>query len=205
MSDEPGKLINAAFPRTRPDGPYDDPQILERLKQKDRATQEQLYRAEKSRITAIAISILRSPDHAESLVSDLFMDFFFTYVDRIREARAIPAYLRIMCQRRARRQRARMYRQVELEPDKVNYDPTDDTDEQVERRLYAQWLESCVGQLNPQTREVLKLHFGHEMSYSEVGEHQGKSKQAVGKAVLKSLDLLRDCLERKRAAAGGRR
>jgi len=205
MSDEPGKLITAAFPRTRQRGAYDDPGFLERLQTRDRKAQEQLYLTEKGRCMAIAVSILRSTDHAESLVSDLFTDFFFTYVDRVREGRAIPAYLRIMCQRRARGQRTRMQRQVELEPDRVNYDPTDDTEEQLERKLYSRWLERCVGQLNPQAREVLKLHFGHEMSYSEIGDQQGKSKQAVGKGVLKSLALLRECLERKRTARGEER
>jgi len=202
MSDESGKLISAALTRERAQGSYDDPEVLERLKRHDRVTQEQLYRDEKGRLMAIAVSILRNPDEAESLVSDLFTDFFFHYVERIRESRAIRAYLRIMCQRRARRQRARMYRHTELEPEQVNYDPTDDTEALVERGLYSEWLQSCVGQLNPRAREVLKLHFALDMSYSEIGAQQGKSKQAVGKTVLKSLDLLRSCLERHRAAGG---
>jgi RNA polymerase sigma factor (sigma-70 family) len=181
---------------------YNDPEILRLLGERDSSAQETIWRQEKGRLTAIATSILRSSSEAEVLVADVFCDFLFHYADRIQDGKSIPAYLRIMTVRRARRRKDRAARHVEVEPDTIGRDTGITFDESAESSIWSQWLEICLDGLTGRARKILKLHYGHDLSYSAIAGQLGKSKQAVGKTVLKSLEALRRCLEKHRAAAG---
>ncbi len=174
---------------------YDDPRLLERLRAGDRLAQELVWRAERKRLEGLAASVLRgAAADVEELVADLFCDFFARYVHELRTSQAIPAYLRVMAVRRARRRRERLARQVEVEPETLTAAAVDPLhalhDEALRRRL-----EGCLEQLTLRARRILRLHFGHDQSYAVISDGLGVTRQAVGKTVGKSLGALRRCLE----------
>lgn len=183
---------------------YNNPDLLSLLRDRDRDVQEQIWREERRRLKAVAQSILHSSDEAEALVSDLFCDFFFHYVDEVRKSRAIPAYLRIMAVRRARRLLGRARRQVpveSVESEVAGEDTSRDACDRIDRTIWYRWLEECLAGLSDRARTVIKMYYGHEMSYATIAGNLGGSKQAVGKMTLKSLEALRRCIEERRAAA----
>ncbi|MGC4116290.1 MAG: sigma-70 family RNA polymerase sigma factor [Myxococcales bacterium] len=166
---------------------------LDRLRAQDPDAQAQLFEEHRRGLLRLAASLLPGGD-AEALVADLFIDFFQVYVRELRSLEAIPAYLRIMVVRRARRQKIRSARLAPL-PEKEAADPRPTTaEESLQQQTYLRWLEECVGGLTVRARSVLRLQFGHELSLSDVGAQLGVSKQAVGKMSLKGLQALRECL-----------
>jgi RNA polymerase sigma factor (sigma-70 family) len=180
---------------------YSDPEVLRRLQDRDAVTQEEVWRSQRSRLRAIALSILHSSEEADALVSDLFTDFFYRHVNTVRSSRAIPAYLRIMAVRRARRRVGRDRRQVPMETEFPGEDPLPRNADRIDRNIWSRWLAECLSGLGEKARRVLRMHYGHEMSYAGIAGELGGSKQAVGKMVQKSLAALRRCLEKHRAAA----
>jgi RNA polymerase sigma factor (sigma-70 family) len=120
---------------------YGDPGVLRRLKDRDSKTQEQVWRLERSRLRAIARSVLKSGE-----------DLLPGEVDRI------------------------------------------------DRSIWARWLTECLAGLGEKARRVLRMHYGHEMSYAFIAGELGGSRQAVGKMAKKSLQALRRCLQKHRAA-----
>ena len=175
---------------------YSKNQTLVLLKSRDRVTQEAVWRAEKPIIEAIALSILGSRADAEQLVADLFTDFFFKYVDNLRSCHSIPLYLKTMARRRSIRKREGLTQFVPLnQKESVEYSETE-PERAIDDQKLLRWLMRCYGGLRPRSRKILKLHFGHEQSYSSIAATLGNSKQAVGKTVKKSLSLLRECVER---------
>jgi RNA polymerase sigma factor (sigma-70 family) len=187
----------------KPKDLYADAEVLRRLQDRDSRIQEAVWRSERSRLKAIALSILKSGEEADALVSDLFADFFYRHVNDVRSSRAIPAYLRVMAVRRARRQMGRARRQVPIEPDFPGEDPLEEKADRIDRNIWTRWLAECLSGLGRKARRILRMHYGHEMSYSVIAGELGGTKQAVGKMVKKSLEVLKRCLERHRLADAG--
>jgi RNA polymerase sigma factor (sigma-70 family) len=171
-------------------------QTLALLKKRDRGMQEAVWRAEKPTVEAIALSILGSRADAEQLAADLFVDFFFQYVDNIRSCRSIPRYLETMARRRSVRRRVGLTKLIPLNHGEPAECAVTETERDMDERNLLRWLANCYGKLRPRSRRILKLHFGHEQSYSSIAADLGNTKQAVGKTVKKSLSLLRECVER---------
>ncbi len=174
---------------------------LRLLQTRDLPEQEKPYRGERQMLERIALSILASPKDAELLVGDVFVDFLYKYVDSIQKPNSIRAYLKTMTVRRARRQMARLRKHEEFNPDSKQVPALVPRDGDLERKIFRRWLEKCLSKLSDKARKVLKLHFGHDLSYAQIGKSFGSSKQAVGKTVLKSLAVLRKCLEKHRLDA----
>jgi RNA polymerase sigma factor (sigma-70 family) len=134
-------------------------------------------------------------------VADVFTDFFYSYVDSLEHERAISAYLRIMVVRRARRLLLRRSREVDVELCCLADTDGRDVIESVENKTWLPWLEDCLSLLTERARKILKLHFGHDLRTVEIASQIGVTKQAVSKTILKCINQLRRCLERKRKGA----
>lgn len=180
----------------RPERPrlYDGGDLLERLRARDGEAQAVVRAAESGRLFAIAVRTLGSPARAETLVADLFTDFFFDAVDRVRAQAAIPAYLRAMVVRRSRREVERLQRYEELHDEPLSDGRQGSLDERLDREAWLRRLAICTGELTPNARTTLRLHFTYELSLQQVGDRLGRSKQAVHKTVQKALVALRSCL-----------
>jgi RNA polymerase sigma factor (sigma-70 family) len=178
-----------------------EPRLLERLKRRDAEAQATLLRRESPGLRATAMSILASEGDALPLVADVFTDFLYTYVDRIEHERAIPAYLRIMVVRRARRLLQRRSQEDSITAHDLADASGRDVVEVLEAKSWLPWLEDCSSQLTERARRVLRLHFGHDMGTVEIAGAVGVTKQAVSKTIIKCIAQLRRCLERKRSRA----
>ncbi len=95
---------------------YNNPEIIHLLQLRERGVQEKIWKLENRRLILIAKYWLSSPGEAEFLVADIFCDFFFKYVDNLRESRCISPYLKIMTVRRARRYNYQCAAKQPIEP-----------------------------------------------------------------------------------------
>jgi RNA polymerase sigma factor (sigma-70 family) len=173
--------------------------LLERLKARDPVAQEELYRDRRASLEMVARSVLACPADASALVGDVFTDFLFQYVDTIRDEPAIFAYLKMMIVRRARRQNEHRQRHDDLDLYQGGTAGNQDAADEIDGRIWSTWLTTCLEHLSEKARRLLRLHYGHEFSLDDIGSQVGVSKQAVSKAIQKSLGLLRNCLEDKRS------
>ena len=57
-------------------------------------------------------------------------------------------------------------------------------------------LDECLHGLSEKPRRLMKLHFGHELSFAEIGEQLGISPRAAGKGTIKALKQLQTRLHR---------
>ena len=173
---------------------FSQPDLLERLGAGDSSAQRAVHASEYRSVRSVVERIVRSAPDAETIAADLFTDFFLARAGELRAAGAIPAYLRIMAVRRARRHLARTRREAPEIPHAAEQERAP-VEEALDQARYARWLEDCLGTLTSRARSVLKLQYGHDLSYTEIGGHLGISKQAVGKMSLKTLAALRRCIE----------
>lgn len=175
--------------------------LLAELKERKVSAQAQVYRALRVSTVAVSSQLGLPPVDADAMAADLFIDFFYRFVDEIRIPQAIPAYVKIMAVRRTQRLLRRNERVVAEESVEASDDSSATPEEHALRQTSVQLLSECLKHLTPKARTVLKLQYGHDMSFSEAGAHLGVSKQAVGKMALKSVETLRRCIEAKEAAA----
>ncbi|MBI5544629.1 MAG: sigma-70 family RNA polymerase sigma factor [Deltaproteobacteria bacterium] len=183
-------------------GPYTH-DLLERLRRRDRAAQEVVFRSEVGALRKLADRVTRSRAESEDLVGTLFLDFFYGQVEEVQVPEGLPGYLRSMLVRRARKLRVRAGRHEPLELEgAAGGICSGSQEEQLERRRFLRWLEECLADVTAKTRSVLKLQFGLGLSLAEAGLHLGVSKQAVGKASLKGLEALRRCIDAKQSPGG---
>ena len=167
---------------------------LDRLRAGDPAAQADVFKEHRAALQRLAACMLPAGADAEALVADLFVDFFQVYVRELRSAASIPSYLRIMVVRRAQRLKARASRHAPL-PDHAPADAeAKPADEALSQQTYLRWLEECLSGLSVRARSVLRLQYGHGLSFAEAGAQLGVSKQAAGKMSLKSLKALRECI-----------
>ena len=172
------------------------------LQERRPETQIRLWRSYRPVLMPIARSILRSSTEAENLVDEVLCDFLFHYVANLHEPRAIGAYLKSMTVRRACRLRDKLQRQTSFEEEEI---PGVPGDAEPERRILSRWLEKCLRRLTAKARTILRLHYGHDLSYREIGQQLGRTRQAVGISVQKSRKALQKCLEKQRRDAVRRR
>ena len=99
-----------------------------------------------------------------------------------------------MAIRRARRYKEHKQKQVPIEAINIIEPPESELDLPIEQNWITGLIE-CFKRLTDRARGILKLHYGLDQSYSDIGQRMGISKQAVGKTVQKSIRVLRHCLE----------
>jgi RNA polymerase sigma factor (sigma-70 family) len=174
--------------------------LLQALRRREQAAQARTIREHRAVLEMLAKRMLSCPQEAQALVADVFTDFLYKYVDTIRNEPAIPMYLRMMTIRRCRRLSFRRASEEELDRHQETLAATNmDIVDAIDAHVRLSSLDECLGRLTEKARRLLRLHFGHEMSFNEIGAQVGTSKQAVGKTVLKSLAVLRRCLDGRRA------
>jgi RNA polymerase sigma factor (sigma-70 family) len=181
----------------RPENPQGESGLLSQLRQRQRMAQENVIATQGSALRALAASHLICPNDAQSLVADVFTDFLYSYVDNLQHEKAVPAYLRMMVIRRARRQNQRASQHRDLEG--LDFASTNNRDpsQMVDEGRRSTWLDECLGRMAERPRRLLRLHFGQDMSLSTIAAQFNISKQAVGKTVQKCLIFLRSCLAEK--------
>ena len=170
-------------------------ELLDQLKARDPAAQAQLRRELFSRVRGTCTRMLRDPVRAEDVAEDIWMDFLFTHVDKVREPRAVSSYLRMMTVRRCMRLREFDARHQELDG---ATEPASNPEESLlgqldQPRLRAR-LERCLEKIDGRARWMLQQRFFEEQKLEQIGEAAGVSKQYAGRVVKQSLARLRKCM-----------
>ncbi len=168
-----------------------DHDLLVALKKRTQSAQVHIWSRESSALKELAQKCLGCNAENESLVMDVFADFFYNYVDNIRHPAAIGAYLRIMVIRRARR---KVEMAEKLVPLWMANCKTESEEEEIDRKLKMEWLSGCLDHLTPGTRQILRLHFAQGLSYTAIAEIRGISKQAVSRIVKCACGKLKKCI-----------
>jgi len=175
---------------------YNKQETLKLLQDRNQDVQEHVWIAEKNKLMAICTKILKSSFEAEHIVADIFTDFFYSYIDNIKKSSSIPAYLRIMAIRRSTKRNKEINRFLEFDNEIQGAPHTEAGEQRIDNKTFSMWLKECLTKLSERSARILKLHYGLEKSYSAIGEQLNISKQAIGKNVLKSRQMLKKCVEK---------
>jgi len=170
-------------------------ELLEQLKARDPGAQQQLRSELFGKIAATCTRLLGDPVKAESVAEDLWMDFLFTHIDKVREPRAISAYLRMMTVRRCLRLREFEAKHLDLEGGREPAtDPEAELLSAIDQPRLQERLTRCLQKLDGRARWMLRLRFFEEQKLEEIGEQASVSKQYAGRVVKQSLGRLRKCM-----------
>lgn len=175
----------------------DPADALRGLQARDRDVQARVWREVHPRLKATCARIVGDPGWGEEIAQDVWIEFAYDYVDRVRAPRAMYSYLLMMATRRARHVVARRRRWTAdaPPPEAVDAEAPDQLIEALAHGVLKGHLERCLPTLRPRSRQMLRLRFHREATLREIGEAFGVSKQAVGQTIRKALGHLRTCVE----------
>jgi len=173
--------------------------LLERLKHRDPAAQEQLRREMRPKLTRVCRKVLKAPAHVAETVEDTITDFLLGHVEALRHEEAIVKYLCLMALRRAQRVKRLEARFGELEEAPESSLRSEDAERTLVEagtnlRREAQ-LTRCLRRVTPRVRQLLRLRFHHGVTLEAAGDSIGTSKQYVSRLLGKALGALRECME----------
>jgi RNA polymerase sigma-70 factor (ECF subfamily) len=175
--------------------PETEQQIRRRIRDDDPAALDLLYDTLGARLYHYALGILRSPQSAEDVVQDLFLDL----VDRrgkVGKARNMTAYVFAMLRHRALKL-LRRERRVPDAPCDVSEllasmpAPSGDGAGDMVRHAMAE-----LGRLPLKQREVIWLKIFERMTFADVSHHLGISLNTAGSRYRYGMDKLRRSLRR---------
>jgi len=169
--------------------------LLERLKQRDPASQQELRLLVFHRVKALCRAILQDEVWAEDMAEDIWMDFLFDHVDRVQHAPAMGAYLRMTTVRRCVRMKSWRKRHDPIDelPD-LQHPERELAPDKLARQQDKQRLERCLERLKPQARTVFRLRYEEDLTQDQIASAVGVSKPYIWKVLDKGLKALKACL-----------
>lgn len=174
-------------------------EILQLLRARDAGAQAALRGRLFPKVLATCAHVLGDSSRAEEIAEDVWTDFLFRDVDRVRDPRAIPAYLRMMSVRRCIHVRD-VSRRFDTLDAVTESEPTADVEADLlgglDRSRTLLRLRACLQLLDRRQRQVVRLRFLHEMTLEQIGEELAVTKQYAGQIVKKSLWRLKRCIRR---------
>jgi RNA polymerase sigma factor (sigma-70 family) len=182
-----------------------DAELFDRLRARDPQAQVELRRELLPRVLAVCRRLLPDPSLAAEAAEDIWMDFAFGGLDRLRAPEAVSAYLRVMTVRRCVRLRDGWARHEELgERACPAGGPGGETSGAaveegllmgLEQRRLRERLVRCLRRLSEKARRIVRMRFFLDLTQEQIGQSLGVSKQYAGRVIHRSLDALRACLE----------
>jgi RNA polymerase sigma factor (sigma-70 family) len=171
--------------------------VLAKLKKRDSQAQEQFRRRIRPKIYAICMHILADPVRAEDSCEDILMDFFDKHVDKVRDDRALNAYLRMMTVRACVRIRHWLQRHeaVDQQDPFISDNMEDSCIESIDSMVTQAKLTKCLAHLTEKAQKVFVLRYQQEMTQEDIGDKVGASKQYINRLLKKGLESLRRCME----------
>ncbi len=166
------------------------------LQRRDESAQRRFWEQRWAGVYAICARILGGGADATELATDVLTDFLFEHVHRLSNPRAARSYLRLMAVRRSLRRRERRRELVGKDADRLPTPMRVDAEEAAALSSLQPRLDACLGQLTDKAQQMLRLRYAQELTNTRIGQLLGCSKQYVGRLVTRSLELLRECLER---------
>ncbi len=173
--------------------------LLQRLQAIENGAQKEAWDRWMPKITAICRRMLHDEAWAEEVAADLWMDFVYDSVQRVRNENAMDGYLRMMTVRRCVRLRDRRKKHQDVEQHgelaRDQSDPSELAIQAIDGPTEHARLQKCLGALRQQAQDILRMRFHLGMTQERIGVALGVSKQYAGRVLGKSLEVLRLCLE----------
>ena len=165
----------------------------------DAAAFERVYRATSAKLFGVCLGILPSRSDAEEVLQEVFTTIW-RKAGQFDAARASPiTWLAMMARNRSidRLRSAageRANAPIELAEDLHDDAPT--AQASVEAGDDKRRLESCIGQLEPQRRTLIRTAFFEGVTYEDLAKRSGSPLGTVKSWIRRGLAQLKACLER---------
>ena len=170
-------------------------ELVNLLQNHDNAGRNRFWNAAFEPVLAICSRVVGPGPLSVDITTDLLNDFMFRYVDNLSNPKGAWAYLKMMAIRRSVRERERIYKNEQLEEQRMTLTSSNAVDEGV--LLLLPGLDDCLGTLTPKAQSSIRLKYRQDLSNEQIGRMIGGSKQYIGRLIKQSLALLRDCLQQK--------
>jgi len=175
--------------------------LIGRIRFDDTAALGTLYDLTLGRVYGLALRVVRQPQDAEEVVSDVFLQVWDKAVNYCPERGAVMAWLLTLAWSRAvdrtRRQRRQRLEQP-LHPDGVEdaYTPGEEqpADLIIDQLARVQALARAFQSLSPVQRSVLELAFHEELSQAEISQRTGLALGTVKSHARRGMNALRAAL-----------
>lgn len=161
-----------------------------------------LYDLALGRVYGLALRVLRQPQDAEEVVSDVFLQVWDQAVSYCPQRGSVMAWLQTLAWSRAvdrlrRLRRQRLETPLHPEGDEDAYASGEDlpVDALLDRLGNVQALQQAFASLSPVQRTVLELAYREELSQPEIAERTGLPLGTVKSHARRGLAALREALE----------
>ncbi len=188
--------------------PITDEQLMERLKNGDKYSIDELYRRYGKKLYVFLSSVMKVPNP-----EDLVHDIFIRVIEKARQFNPKKASFRTWLFRIAQNQAINLYRRQKI----VRFssierrigqqengsslhlkDTLEDKSRHTDESSLILAVRECIGELKKEAeREALVMYYILGKNYQEISEVFRKSISAVRKYVLAAAERVRLCLERK--------
>jgi RNA polymerase sigma-70 factor, ECF subfamily len=150
-----------------------DEVLIERIAGGDRLAMQVLFARHHVRVYRFVLRLVRKPDVAEDLISEVFLDVW-RQADRFEGRSAVTTWLLAIARFKALSAlRRRPDEELDEEAAAAIEDPSDNPEIAVEKKDKGQVLRQCLAALSPEHREIIDLVYYHEKSVEEAAEIVG--------------------------------
>lgn len=196
--------VSARHANALPDAPDEAALValMGRIRVGDAEALGQLYDQALGRVYGLALRVLRQPQDAEEVVSDVFLQVWDQAVSYCPERGSVMAWLQTLAwsravdrQRRLRRQRLEQPLHPEGDLDAYSSGEDNPADAVLEHLGNVQALQRAFQHLTPVQRTVLELAYHEELSQPEIAERTGLPLGTVKSHARRGMAALRDALQ----------
>jgi len=150
-----------------------DEVLIERIAGGDRLAMQVLFARHHVRVYRFVLRLVRKPDVAEDLISEVFLDVW-RQADRFEGRSAVTTWLLAIARFKALSAlRRRPDEELDEEAAAAIEDPSDNPEIVVEKKDKGEVLRQCLAALSPEHREIIDLVYYHEKSVDEAAEIVG--------------------------------
>ncbi|ACU06204.1 RNA polymerase sigma factor [Pedobacter heparinus] len=172
-------------------------ELLEKLKQQDRAAFSQLYNLYVKKIYAYALGILKSPVLAEDVTQDTFVKLW-EHAASVRTDRSVQGFLFTIARNLALNILKQASRETWISDELFGHalDQSEDGLQYTERRQTGEFIGKAIAQLPPQRRLIYDLCRNYGYSYKQAAEKLGIKDSTVNSQMVKALKTIKDFMVR---------
>ena len=150
-----------------------DEVLIERIAGGDRLAMQVLFARHNVRVYRFVLRLVRRPDVAEDLISEVFLDVW-RQADRFEGRSAVTTWLLAIARFKALSAlRRRPDEELDEETAAAIEDTSDTPEVAIEKKDKGQVLRQCLAALSPEHREIIDLVYYHEKSVEEAAEIVG--------------------------------
>lgn len=170
--------------------------LLEKSALGDREAFRNLYDKTSAKLYSVSLHILRRNDWAEEALQDTFIKVWHSASDYSTNRGSVMSWLISMVRYRSIDILRAKGNQTETLNDLPELRSAQDLAAEASDNEYAQQLEHCLEELQPDSRQSIQLAFLYGLSHKEVSAHLSEALGTVKSWIRRGLDSLKRCLRK---------